>query len=107
MNWTAIGIEMVGTSDRGILRNARELRGALRLSLWLMARFGIEVRDVIGHAEILESPYHREAYASWRCVTHADWQRRDMRVFRRKLRRLARRADVRVGPKPAWVDSGC
>lgn len=107
MNWTAIGIEMVGTSDRQILRNRVELRAALRLTLWLMARFGIGAGNVIGHAEILRSPYHHERYDSWRCLTHADWQHGDMQVFRRKLRRLARRSGVPGGPGPGWVDPGC
>jgi beta-N-acetylhexosaminidase len=107
MNWTAIGIEMVGTSDGQILADAKELRAALRLTLWLVARFGIQVRNVIGHAETLMSPYHHEKYPSWRCLTHSDWQRADMRVFRRKLKRMARRAGVPIGPKPAWVDPHC
>ena len=107
MNWTAIGIEMVGTSDRSILRNGTELRAALRLTLWLMADFGIEARNVIGHAETLMSPYHHENYPSWRCLTHSDWLHPDMRVFRRKLERMARRAGVPIGPKPQWVDSNC
>jgi len=62
---------------------------------------------VIGHAEILQSPYHRERYASWRCSTHADWNRREMRTYRRKLKRTARRLDVPTGDGPAWVPSGC
>jgi N-acetylmuramoyl-L-alanine amidase len=107
MNWTAIGIEMVGTSDRQILHRRPQIRAALRLTLWLVAREGIEVRNVIGHAETLESPYHHELYPSWRCLTHSDWLHADMQRFRRRLRRLARHAGVPIGPKPEWVDSGC
>jgi len=107
MNWTAIGIEMVGTSDGQILRRHPQIRAALRLTLWLMAKFGIEVRNVIGHAETLNSPYHHELYPSWRCLTHSDWLHRDMIGVRRRLRRMARRHGVPVGPKPRWVDSGC
>jgi N-acetylmuramoyl-L-alanine amidase len=107
MNWTAIGIEMVGTSDGEILHRRPQIRAALRLTLWLMAKDGIGVGNVIGHAETLESPYHHERYASWRCLTHADWQRADMNRFRHRLRRLARHAGVPGGPPPAWVDSGC
>jgi hypothetical protein len=107
MNWTAIGIEMVGTSARRILHRRPQVRAALRLTLWLMAETGIGVGDVIGHAETLQSPYHRERYTSWRCLTHSDWQRRDMNRFRRRLRRLARHAGVPGGPPPAWVDPGC
>jgi beta-N-acetylhexosaminidase len=107
MNWTAIGIEHVGTNARDILQNGPMMHASLRLTVWLMARFGISWGNVIGHAEILESPYHHERYASWRCSTHADWNHREMRIFRRRLKRTARRLDVPVGHGPRWVDSGC
>jgi hypothetical protein len=107
MNWTAIGIEMVGTNGRQILHRRRQILAVLRLTLWLMAKTGIGVGDVIGHAETLESRYHRERYASWRCLTHADWKRADMNRFRHRLRRLARHAGVWAGPPPTWVNSGC
>jgi beta-N-acetylhexosaminidase len=107
MNWTAIGIEHVGTSDQAILSNPRMMRASLHLTAWLMDRFGVQARNVIGHAETLQSPLHREAYPSWRCQTHADWQREDMVVYRELLRRLARRWGVVVGPRPAWVDPDC
>ena len=107
MNWTAIGIEHVGTSDGQILSSPAMMRASLRLTLWLMDRFGIQARNVIGHAETLMSPFHHEAYPSWRCWTHADWQHADMLLYRERLRRLAHRTGVPVGPRPAWVDSGC
>jgi N-acetylmuramoyl-L-alanine amidase len=107
LNYTAIGIEMVGTSDAQILHRTRELRAALDLTLWLVARFKIQIRNVIGHAESLMSPYHHELYPSWRCLTHSDWLHPDMRTFRRKLKRLARRNDVPIGPKPEWVHPNC
>ncbi len=107
MNWTAIGIEMVGSSAAQILHRRSQLRAALRLTLWLVARFGIEVRNVIGHAETLMSPYHHELYPSWRCLTHSDWQHGEMRIFRRKLKRMATRAGVPIGPRPQWVDPNC
>ena len=107
MNWTAIGIEHVGTSDAQILSNPAMMRSSLRLTLWLMDRFGIQARNVIGHAETLMSPFHHEAYPSWRCWTHADWQRQDMLLYRERLRRLAHRTGIPIGPRPAWVDHGC
>ena len=107
MNWTAIGIEHVGTSDARILSNRRMMRASLRLTVWLMDRFGIESRNVIGHAETLMSPFHHEAYPSWRCQAHADWQHADMQVYRERLRRLAHRVGVHVGPPPAWVAPHC
>jgi beta-N-acetylhexosaminidase len=83
------------------------MRASLRLTLWLMDRFGIQVRNVIGHAETLMSPYHHELYPSWRCLTHADWQHVDMQRYRRRLRHEARLHGVPVGPPPAWVDPHC
>jgi N-acetylmuramoyl-L-alanine amidase len=107
MNWTAIGIEHVGTSAEQILDNRAMMRASLRLTVWLMARFGISWGNVIGHAEILRSPYHRERYEDWRCLTHADWNRAEMRIYRRRLKRVAERLGVPIGDGPTWVDSGC
>jgi beta-N-acetylhexosaminidase len=107
MNWTAIGIEHVGTSAGDVLGNAPMMRSSLRLTAWLMLRFGIDVGNVIGHAEILESPFHRELYEDWRCSTHADFDHREMRRYRTRLRRMAERVGVPLGAGPAWVDSGC
>jgi beta-N-acetylhexosaminidase len=107
MNWTAVGIEHVGTSAAGILHDGAMMRASLRLTAWLMLKYGISVGNVIGHAEILQSPYHHERRASWRCSTHADWNRAEMRIYRSRLRRTARRLGVPVGSGPHWVDSGC
>jgi beta-N-acetylhexosaminidase len=107
MNWTAFGIEHVGTNARDILHNARMMRASLRLTAWLMLRYGINLGNVIGHAEILECPYHHERVASWRCSTHADWNRSQMRIYRRRLARVAEHLGVPRGAGPRWVDSGC
>lgn len=88
LNWTAIGIEHVGYGDGDVLGNRRALRASLRLTRWLRCRFGIRVRDVIGHAESLSSPYHREKVPSLRRQTHGDWRHASMRTYRRKLRHL-------------------
>ena len=107
MNWTAIGIEHVGTSARKVMGNDAMMRSSRRLTVWLMARFRISWGDVIGHAEILESRFHRERYASWRCLTHADFDHDEMRKYRRRLKGLARDLGVPIGAGPRWVDSGC
>lgn len=86
LNWTAIGIEHVGYSDAQVLGDGRELRASLTLVHWLRCRFHIPVRDVIGHAESLSSPYHREDVAGLRGQTHGDFVRSDMNVYRAKLR---------------------
>jgi N-acetylmuramoyl-L-alanine amidase len=88
LNYTAIGIEQVGTTDDEILHDRRQLKASLALARWLRCRFGIPVGDVIGHNESLSSPYHRERVARLRSQTHPDWTRADMGVYRAKLRAL-------------------
>lgn len=107
LNWTAIGIEHVGTSDASILGDRAQLEASLRLTLWLMHRFHISLPNVIGHAESLTSPYHRELYAPWRCQTHGDWQHPDMVVYRRRLAALARAERVPVSHEGGPVESTC
>ncbi len=88
LNWTAIGIEHVGYSDGQVLANRAEIRASLRLVHWLRCRFHIAVRNVIGHAESLSSPYHHEDVASLRTQTHGDFIHRDMQIYRRRLSAL-------------------
>jgi N-acetylmuramoyl-L-alanine amidase len=107
LNWTAIGIEHVGTSDASILDDPRQLAASLSLTLWLAQRFHISLPNVIGHNESLTSPYHRERYAPWRCQTHADWQHADMVVYRRKLLALARARRVEISRTGHTVASTC
>jgi N-acetylmuramoyl-L-alanine amidase len=90
LNYVAIGIEHVGTSDAEVLRDRAQLRSSLELSAWLVDRFHIRIRNVIGHSESLSSQYHRERYRPWAHQTHADWKHRDMKVYRGKLRALLR-----------------
>ena len=107
LNWTAIGIEHVGTSDAQILDDPAQLHASLRLTLWLMTRFRISLPNVIGHAESLTSPYHRELYAPWRCQTHGDWQHADMTVYRRDLLALAKSEHVTLLRSGGPVKSSC
>jgi N-acetylmuramoyl-L-alanine amidase len=86
LNWTAIGIEHVGTSDAQVMGDRRQLRSSLALTRWLQRRYGILTRNVIGHAESLSSRYHRERVASLRTQTHGDMQHRTMVRYRRRLR---------------------
>jgi N-acetylmuramoyl-L-alanine amidase len=88
LNWTAIGIENVGYSDAEILGRPRELRASLALTRWLRCRYGIAIRNVIGHNESLSSPFHHEDVAALRTQTHGDWTRADMQVYRARLRSL-------------------
>ena len=95
LNWTAIGIEHVGTSDGQVMGNSRQRRASLRLTRTLQGRYGIRTRDVIGHNESLSSPYHRERVARLRRQTHGDFRRATMNRYRRALRRLPAPASVR------------
>jgi len=88
LNYTAIGIEHVGFRDADVLGNRRELRASLRLTRWLRCRFGISVRNVIGHNESLTSPYHRERVRRLRSQTHGDWVHASMVRYRAMLRKL-------------------
>lgn len=85
LNYAAVGIEHVGTSDSEVLHDAAQMRSSLALTAWLMARYHIALRNVIGHNESLMSPYHKELYAPWRRQTHADWRRADMNLYRARL----------------------
>ncbi|MEX0985532.1 MAG: peptidoglycan recognition family protein [Actinomycetota bacterium] len=107
MNYTSIGIEHVGTSDRGVLDNDRQMRASLRLTVWLMAKFEINVGNVIGHRETLDSPYRYELNPDWRCLVHADFPRRAMREYRHRTRVRAKASGVAVGAGPVWIDFGC
>ncbi len=88
LNWTAIGVEHVGYSDAQVLGDRRQMSSSLHLVHWLSCRFHIQIRNVIGHAESLSSPYHHEDVPSLRTQTHSDFQHRDMQVYRRRLRAL-------------------
>jgi N-acetylmuramoyl-L-alanine amidase len=87
LNWTAVGIEHVGFSDREILGRPAQMAASLALTRWLRCRLGIPVKDVIGHNESLSSPYHRELVPSFAHQTHSDWSRPDMQIYRARLAR--------------------
>ncbi|HEY7478083.1 MAG TPA: peptidoglycan recognition family protein [Actinomycetota bacterium] len=107
MNHLSIGIEHVGTSDRMVLDNPRQMRASLRLTRWLMARFGVGIGNVIGHRETLESPLRYELDPDWRCLVHADFPHRAMREYRTRLRVVLARRGVPAGRGPRWVDPHC
>jgi N-acetylmuramoyl-L-alanine amidase len=88
LNWTAIGIEHVGTSDAAVMSSPRVLRASLRLTRWLRCTHGIRVRNVIGHAESLSSPYHHERVRSLRTQTHGDMTHASMQRYRARLAKL-------------------
>jgi N-acetylmuramoyl-L-alanine amidase len=79
LNWTAIGIEHVGYSDREVLDDHAQMAASLRLVRWLRCHYSIALGDVIGHNESLSSPYHREDMPALRTQTHADFTMRTCR----------------------------
>jgi beta-N-acetylhexosaminidase len=89
LNHTAIGVEHVGTSDGAVLDRPKVLKASLALARWLRCRYSIRVRDVIGHAESLSSPYHKEKVARLRTQTHGDMSHPAMQRYRAKLRKLS------------------
>jgi hypothetical protein len=89
LNHTAIGIEHVGDSDRDVLSSPRQMRASLRLTRALRCRYGIRVRNVIGHSESLRSPYYRERIPRFQGQTSGDFRRSTMRIYRERLSRLA------------------
>src|SRR3954463_5936440 len=84
LNYTAIGIEHVGSSDSQVLGNRRQMAASLRLTRWLRCRYSIGVDNVIGHAESLSSRYHRERVASLKTQTHGDMTHAAMETYRAK-----------------------
>ena len=93
LNHRSIGIEMVQAAGRGshwadrqILERRPQIRAALRLVSWLQGRYAIATGDVIGHAMANDSPYFKDLQG-WR-NDHTDWLKRDVKTFRKRLRRL-------------------
>jgi N-acetylmuramoyl-L-alanine amidase len=85
LNWTAIGIEHVGSSDQEVLNDPAQTGASLRLVRWLRCHYHVAVRNVIGHNESLSSPYHREDVPSLRTQTHSDFNHTDMQTYRHRL----------------------
>jgi len=93
LNYTAIGIEMVQEggpgshwADRQILDRRPQIRAAVHLVAWLKQRYGIAMRNVIGHAMANHSPFFKDL-EGWR-NDHTDWLHRDVVTFRQRLRRF-------------------
>jgi N-acetylmuramoyl-L-alanine amidase len=85
LNYVAFGIEHVGMREGEVMNRRRQLQASLALVRWLQDRYGIRTRDVIGHNESLQSPYHRERVAHLRNQTHADFPSSVARRYRRLL----------------------
>jgi N-acetylmuramoyl-L-alanine amidase len=95
LNHRSIGIEMVQPTGRGshwaarqILRRDKQIRPTLRLVAHLKRKFRVRMHHVIGHAMANGSPYFRDRQG-WR-NDHTDWMRREVKVFRRRLKQRLR-----------------
>lgn len=91
LNYTAIGVEMVQETGRGahwadrqILHRKKQIRSALRLVRYVKDYFHIKMKNVIGHSMANNSPFFRDD-EGW-TNDHTDWQWRDVKEFRRRLR---------------------
>jgi N-acetyl-anhydromuramyl-L-alanine amidase AmpD len=108
MNYTSIGIEHVGTSDRMVLDDRAQMRASLRLTTWLMAKFGIGIGHVEGHNETLYSDERHELYPSWQCLVHADFPHWAMKEYRTRLKARLQDVGVPLGEPPHWTNVyGC
>ena len=58
-----------------------------RLTGWLRCRYGIALKNVIGHNESLSSPYHHDRVVAFQHQTHSDWNHADMGRYRALLAR--------------------
>jgi N-acetylmuramoyl-L-alanine amidase len=87
LNWTAIGIEHVGSSDQEVLDDPAQIGASLRLVRWLRCHYHVAIRNVIGHNESLSSPYHHEDVPALRTQTHSDFNHADMQIYRNRLQR--------------------
>lgn len=89
LNHRAIGIEHVGTSDRGLMGNHAQITASIRLTRWLRCRYGIPVGDVIGHSENLRSRWYHERVPRFRGQSHSDMSAATMRSYRAIVGRVA------------------
>ena len=71
-----------------MLGNPRVLRASLRLTRWLRCRYGIGLRDVIGHNESLSPPLPPRERRALRRQTHGDMARPAMQKYRARFSRL-------------------
>jgi hypothetical protein len=73
-------------ADRQILDRRPQIRAAVHLVAWLKQRYGIAMRNVIGHAMANHSPFFKDL-EGWR-NDHTDWLHRDVVTFRQRSRRF-------------------
>jgi hypothetical protein len=92
LNYTSLGVEMVQETGRGahwadrqILHRRKQIRSTLRLVAYLRDYFHIRPKNIIGHSMANNSPFFKDN-EGW-TNTHTDWLWRDVKEFRRRLRK--------------------
>jgi hypothetical protein len=112
LNHKSIGIEMVQEIGSGshwaarqVLKRRPQIRAALRLTAHLQGRFDIRLRNVIGHAMANDSPFFKDRQG-WR-NDHTDWPARDVRRFRKRLRRRLASSPTQMEGRATmrWMDA--
>lgn len=93
LNHVSIGIEFVQEggsgpewADQQILHRKKQMAGGVALVAWLQEKYGIEYRDIIGHASANDHRYFKDL-AGLR-NDHGDWLGGDVAQFRKALREL-------------------
>ena len=91
LNHVSIGIEFVQDggsgpewADQQILHRKKQMAGGLALVAWLQDKYGIEYRDIIGHATANDHRYFKDL--SGTTNDHGDWLGGDVAQFRKALR---------------------
>lgn len=93
LNHVSIGIEFVQDggsgpewADQQILRRKKQMAGGLALVAWLQEKYGIDDRDIIGHASADDHRYFKDLAGMHN--DHGDWLGGDVAQFRKTLREL-------------------
>jgi hypothetical protein len=94
LNHVSFGIEMVQAdigsgSEEAILHRRKQIRAATRLVAYLKERYGIRMRNLIGHAMANDSPLFKDL-EGWR-NDHGDWPKSDVKKFRKKVVKVLRK----------------
>jgi N-acetylmuramoyl-L-alanine amidase-like protein len=89
LNYTSVGVAHVGEKDDDVFGNDRQFKASLKLARWLRCRLDIPVKNVIGNAESLDSPYHEERVARLKKQTFTDFPPSSMDRYRKRLAKLS------------------
>jgi N-acetylmuramoyl-L-alanine amidase len=91
MNWTSFGIEFCQESaghdghwmERQILARTKQVKAGLKLVRWLQYRYGIQKRDVVGHATANSSRFFKD-YTGIKNGA-GDWFSAELKIFKSRL----------------------